>query len=406
MIQLFRYLAVAFISIRSHKLRAFLTLLGIIIGVTSLVLTIGLGRGAAQSVSQDIAKEGVNLLSVSAGFDVQSVLTMADVEALANPMLIPEITAVVPEASDGLMRLVRDNVSIESDVIGTTAVYAAVHNLALLRGRFFTQAEVESQQRVVVLSTTIAQALFATTNPLGQTIRIQREILQVVGVLQESSSGFDFSDDKKVYIPLTVAQKRLFSDQRYRGEYPVVTINVQVPSQAQLQTVERKIERTLRLLHHLGAKDENDFVIMNQARLLALANSVSATLTILLGSIGAVSLLVGGIGIMNIMLVSVTERTREIGLRKALGAQDADILYQFLIEALTLTTLGGASGAALSYGIGFLIKQVPDMPFQVVIEVNVLLLALGVSLLCGFVFGLYPAVRATRLDPIEALRYE
>jgi putative ABC transport system permease protein len=181
---------------------------------------------------------------------------------------------------------------------------------------------------------------------------------------------------------------------------------VQVANRELLRDAEYRIERTLRFLHNLDAGDENDFMIMNQARLLEIADNVSTTLTIFLGSIGAVSLLVGGIGIMNIMLVTVTERTREIGLRKAVGAHDRDILLQFLIEALTLTTLGGLVGAGFSYGIGLLVGLIPNAPFQIIIEVPVLLLALGVSLLCGFIFGLYPALQATRLNPIDALRYE
>ena len=232
------------------------------------------------------------------------------------------------------------------------------------------------------------------------------QVLTVIGILKTSSGAFSFGSDKRVFVPLTLALKRLFEPNFYRGDYTVTEINVQVKSQDLLKEAEYKIERHLRLQHSLKATDNNDFAIVNQARLLDLANNISQTMTLFLGSIGSISLLVGGIGIMNIMLVSVTERTREIGLRKALGAQDRDVLLQFLIEALALTLCGGLLGTALSYGIALIIQQVPGLPFQVVMEPSILLMAIGVSIGCGFVFGLYPALRATQLDPIEALRYE
>jgi putative ABC transport system permease protein len=198
----------------------------------------------------------------------------------------------------------------------------------------------------------------------------------------------------------------LFTVPRYRGDYTVSSINVQVASAGQVDTAQRQIETTLRLRHNLKAEDENDFRIFNQAELLETASDISQTMTIFLGAIGAISLLVGGIGIMNIMLVSVTERTREIGLRKAIGAHDSDILLQFLVEALVLCFLGGLIGVGLAYGVAAILGQIPTFTFTVMIRPDSLALAIGFSLLSGLIFGIYPALRATRLDPIEALRSE
>jgi putative ABC transport system permease protein len=208
------------------------------------------------------------------------------------------------------------------------------------------------------------------------------------------------------YVPIEVAQGRLFNADRYRGEYTVSNIYVQVVSQDQIDAAQSQIETTLRLGHNLRADEENDFDIFDQASMLETAEDISQTMTVFLGAIGAVSLLVGGIGIMNIMLVSVTERTREIGLRKAIGAHDNDILLQFLVEALALCFLGGLIGVGLAYGVAALFERIPSLTFNVMIQPDSLVLAIGFSVLAGLVFGIYPAMRATQLDPIEALRSE
>jgi putative ABC transport system permease protein len=406
--KLLRYAGVALESIMSNKMRSILTMLGLIIGVASVLTTIGIGRGAAQGVSREIEGQGINTLTINPKTDNitdNSTLTSGDAKALADKSLHPELAAVAP-TNTAFVRVVNGSAAIESQVTGTTAAYSGVRNLKLAQGRFFSPAEEADQRRVVVLSAIAARSLFKSGNPVGQMIRIKGEPFQVIGVLKPSGGDDSESYFRPIYVPLGVAQSHLIKSTRYRGEYVISEIMVQVVSRDLLTYAEHRVEQTLRARHNLEADDKNDFHILNQAKLLEIANNVSSLMTALLGSIGTVSLLVGGIGIMNIMLVSVTERTSEIGLRKALGAQDRDILLQFLIEAMVLCAIGSLIGIGLSYGVSFALAQIPEFPFDVLIEFGAIVLALAVGLLSGFVFGLYPAIRATRLDPIEALRYE
>ena len=410
----FRYIAVAIDSIMVNKLRASLTMLGIIIGVAAVLSTVGIGRGASASITQSVASQGTNLLTISPGASsfggvrssgAAGTLTLGDASAMLDKSLHPSVGAVAP-AYSGFGQLVFGNVNSENQVVGTTAAYPIIRNMEVGEGRFLTDEDITDQNRVVVLGSGVAEDLFGAADPMGETLRINADLFEVVGVLKESGSqGFN-SPDEQVYVPISVAQGRLFSASRYRGEYTVSNISVSAATEEGVDHAMLEIEQTLRLRHGLAADDENDFSIQSQTSLMEVMSSVTATLTLLLGSIGAVSLLVGGIGIMNIMLVSVTERTREIGLRKALGAHDGDILLQFLIEALVLTSLGGLMGIGLSYGVAWIIGQIAGSTFQVLIEVDALILAMSVSMASGLIFGLYPALRATRLDPIEALRYE
>ena len=403
-----KYLWVAFESIQAHKMRAMLTMLGIIIGVAAVLITVGIGSGAAVSITERIESNGTNLLTVSAGSrgSSGSALTLADAEALSNPVYFPTLQFVVPQYS-GNATLTNGASECTYQVVGTTANYATVRNLELANGQFLDDEQVTDNAYVVVLGDTVASDLFGGQDPLGKSIRIADARFEVVGVLEASgSSGFG-SSDSQVYVPLNLALGRLFNVSRYRGSYTLSGIYIQVTSQDQLDAAEGQIDQILRMRHGLGAADENDFSISNQADMLEMASDVSGTLSTLLGGIGAVSLVVGGIGIMNIMLVSVTERTREIGLRKAVGAHNSDILLQFLVEALVLCMLGGIVGIAISYGVMQLTTLIAALDsYRVVIEPWAVGLALIVSTASGFVFGLYPALRATQLDPIEALRFE
>jgi putative ABC transport system permease protein len=402
-------------SIVAHKLRGILTMLGIIIGVTAVLTTMGIGRGAAANITSRIESQGTNLLSISPGSSnvgglrggsgSAGTLNMGDVQALMDHSLHPTLAQVAPEY-DANARLVHGSNNTQERVIGVTADYGTVRNLKVTSGRFLTEEDDKAQSKAVVLGSALAGNLFDGENPVGLTARINGQPFQVVGVLETSGGFGPFSNDNRAFIPIGVAQQQLFNAPRYRGEYTVSSINIEVVSENQVDAAQRQIETTLRLLHNLRADQGNDFEIFNQASLLQTAADVSQTLTVFLGAIGAISLLVGGIGIMNIMLVSVTERTREIGLRKAIGAHDNDILLQFLIEALMLCFLGGLVGVGLAYGVAALFKHIPSLTFTVLIQPDSLALALGFSLLAGLVFGIYPAMRATQLDPIEALRSE
>jgi len=409
-----KYLQVALESILAHKMRAILTMLGIIIGVAAVLTTMGIGQGAAADITGRITSQGTNLLSispgassvggVSSGQGSASTLTMGDVAALQDQTLNPSLALVAPEYSSNA-QLVANATNTRNSVIGTVAEYATVRNVDVASGRFLSEEDSAAQSRVVVLGSGAASDLFDSENPVGLSVRINGEPYQVIGVLEEAGGGFG-SNDNSVFVPIEVAQSRLFNATRYRGEYTVSGINVQVASAEQVDAAELEIEQTLRLRHNLSADTDNDFDIFNQASLLESLSEVTDTLTIFLGSIGAISLLVGGIGIMNIMLVSVTERTREIGLRRAGGAHEADVLLQFLVEALVLSFLGGIIGVGLAFGVAAIFEKVPALTFSVVIQPDSLVLALGFSVLAGLVFGIYPAMRATRLDPIEALRSE
>ena len=330
---------------------------------------------------------------------------MGDARVLNDKTLHTGIAFVAPEYSDNI-RLVYGNNNSQNQVVGITPEYAIVRNVEVASGRFLTDQEIEQQNQVVVLGSEVATELFDGENPVGLTIRINAQPFQVVGVLQESGGFRNSSNDSRAFVPIGLAQGRIFNAPRYRGEYTVSSIYVQAASALDVDMAQTQVEQTLRLRHNLGADDDNDFSIFNQASLLETAADITQTLTIFLGSIGAISLLVGGIGIMNIMLVSVTERTREIGLRKAIGAHDSDILMQFMVEALVLCFLGGLIGVGLAYGVATLLSSIPSFTFTVLIQPDALALALGFSLIAGLIFGIYPAMRATQLDPIEALRSE
>lgn len=413
--KIIKYLQVAMESVVAHKMRAILTMLGIIIGVAAVLTTMGIGRGAAANITDRIQSQGTNLLTIYPGASSSGgiagasgsagTMTTGDARALQDQTLHPDIAKVAPEYN-GNEQLVYGSNNSQSSVSGVTLDFFSVRNLTVASGRLPTAEEIENQSQVVVIGNSLAAELFESENPVGLVVRIGAQPFQVIGVLEESGGFGRNSPDDSAYVPLGLAQGRLFNASRYRGDYTVSTIYIEGVNSDTLEAAEKQVETTLRLRHSLQADADNDFQIMNQASLLETASDITATLTLFLGSIGAISLLVGGIGIMNIMLVSVTERTREIGLRKALGARDSDILMQFLVEALVLCLLGGLIGVSLAFGVAKLLTLFPAITFKLVIESDSMALALGFSMLSGLVFGIYPAMRATQLDPIEALRTE
>ena len=411
--KLVRYFPVAVDSITANKMRASLTMLGVIIGVAAVLSILGIGRGASARILGDVASQGTTRLTISpstesegegAGSPVQT-LTMGDVKVLSDPAFHPDVVEVVPQYG-GNIQLVAGSNNTQVRGTGTTAAYADVLRLEMAEGRFLTEDEITQMSNVIVIGSTVATKLFGRTQVVGESVRIGGEPYTVVGVLAESGNAGFGSNDESGFIPIGVAHGRVFSVPRYRGEYVVTSISADAVSEERVEAAELQIQQTLRLRHGLGADDDNDFTISTQASLLDTISAVTNTLTLLLSSIAAISLVVGGIGIMNIMLVSVTERTREIGLRKALGAHTSDVLLQFLIESLVLTLLGGLIGIAISYGLALLVQRIPNFPIDLLIGVDAVIMAVGVSAGCGLLFGLYPAMRATQLDPIEALRFE
>ncbi len=406
-------LGVALGSLRANKLRSVLTMLGIIIGVAAVVALMGIGEGAQQSISGSITSNGTNLLTITPGSFTQGgvrggggsaqTLTSEDADAIANAANCPNCQLVAPELRRQ-SSVVYGSQNNSYSITGTTPDYGTIRNLTIAEGDWFTTADVSAAVNVAVLGNNVATTLFQGEDPLGKTIRINRLGFRVVGVAAaKGGTGFGSLDDG-VYIPVTVAQRKLFGErQAATVGRTVSTIYVQVDDSANMTAAQTAITDLLRTRHHATTAD-NDFTVINQADLLSTLSGVLSVLTLFLGSIAGISLLVGGIGIMNIMLVSVTERTREIGIRKAVGAQQGDILRQFLIEAILLSVGGGLIGLAIGFGIANLVTLTGVITS--VVTPGAALLAVGFSLAVGLFFGIYPARRAARLDPIVALRYE
>ena len=397
---------IALDALVSNKLRSILTMLGIIIGVGAVIAMVSIGMGVRDKVSNSIASLGSNLIIVTPGAASSSgvrqaagtniTLTLKDAQAMARE--VNGIGAVAPSVSKQY-QLVAGNMNWNSSVQGTTPEYMEVRNLSVQAGSFITDDDVETRNRVAVIGATVASNLFDNTNPIGQSIRINNAPFTIIGVLEskgQSAGGQD--QDDTVIIPLTTAQERMM------GITYVQTISVQAANSEVVDQVQEGITSLLRARHDITADKTDDFSVRNLASVMATAQETTGTITMLLGSIAAISLLVGGIGIMNIMMVSVTERTREIGIRKALGARYANILMQFLIEAVVIGVIGGAIGIVFGIGTSYAISSIAG--WNTVITATPILVAFGFSVGIGLFFGLYPARKAALLNPIDALRYE
>jgi putative ABC transport system permease protein len=388
-------LRLALSRLRTSRLRAALTMLGVVIGVASVVALVGVGQGTTANITTRLAGLGTNLLTISpTGRSSPHPLTLEDAAAIAK---VDGVAAVAPELQTSTSIVVGTK-STTTSVVGTSADYARVRAYDVWQGSFLTPATVENGLRVATLGATTASDLGLDASSIGSTISVGGLPFELIGILQpKGGTGFQNPDDQ-VLVPLATVSKYFVAGDTIR------TIGVSVTSDAQMASVTTAITALLRDRHQLAATDTADFSIFNQTQLLDAASSISTTLTLLLGGIASISLIVGGIGIMNIMLVSVRERTREIGIRKAVGARGRDILAQFLIEALTLSLLGGLIGIAVGLGVSALIGQLAGWGFQF----NPLTVAAAVifSLIVGVVFGVWPARMAARLDPIASLRYE
>jgi putative ABC transport system permease protein len=394
-------------SIMANKLRAVLTMLGVIIGVASVIALLGIGEGVSESVTGELNSIGTNLILVSTDLENSggyAALSMDDVAVLSKPLNAPalsEVAAIV----QGNQFVVYGGASVRTTVAGVTANYFQVNNLeAFQLGDGLTQNDLDTQARVAVLGPTIASDLFGTQFPIGQEIKINGVGYKIVGVLEESGGGIAGFTDENVYLPLTTAQSRLYPNRTRRGDKAVSTISAQAASSEQVDAAIQQVKQTLRERHDIAYAADDDFSIFDQSSLLEVADTVTSTLTAFLGAIAAISLVVGGIGIMNIMLVSVTERTREIGIRKAIGALKRDILAQFLLESISLSLLGGVLGILLGWIVSSLAALALVIPMR--IAPWTVLLSVSFAAAVGLVFGIYPAWRAASLRPIEALRYE
>lgn len=394
-------------SLSSNKMRSGLTILGIVIGVASVIAMLSLGSGTEASITQEIADIGTNLLYVSSGGDVTNPepLTLDDAEALAKSDVASAISNVAPTLQSQTTVSVPGE-SKQTSLIGITPDFFLVQDAPLAEGNFINQSHLDSYAAVVLLGADVAEDLFNTQSGLiGKSVRIGNQPFQILGVLQEQGGNNFGSSDNRILIPLTTAQMRLVtrstSDQ-------VDMIYVQAKSSEDVPAAIEQVSQILRSRHrrNLG---QDDFSIISTQSFLDMASTITGTITAFLGGIAGVSLLVGGIGIMNIMLVTVVERTREIGLRKAMGARKFDIRLQFLVESSFLSLGGGVIGILLGWGIAVLVGQIATMSgvaIQPVVEPSVILLATLFSAAVGLFFGLYPANRAASLQPVEALRYE
>jgi putative ABC transport system permease protein len=397
--------SVAFTSIRANALRSALTMLGIIIGVGAVITMVALGSGAQKAVEERIAALGANVFTVFAGqarsgavmITDRTVLSTDDYEALERDATL--LKAVVPEMQQSL-QVVYGNQNRNVQVIGTTKNYTDVRNYTIPYGRMFTAGDDASRQRYAVLGSAVPEMLGG--NPAGmihQTILIRGIPFEIIGVLStKGAAGGFFNPDEQILIPLQTAQYRVFGGKRLRS------MSIQVKDGVPIEQGMVDLEQVLRREHHIRPGGDNDFTIRNQQDILQTQQQATQVFTTLLASIAAVSLVVGGIGIMNIMLVSVTERTREIGLRKAVGATRGNILLQFMIEALAMCILGGALGVLIGVVATEVLARV--MQWNTLISPSAVVVAFGFSALVGLFFGLWPARRAARLDPITALRYE
>ena len=402
----FESIRVSLRALRANKLRSALTMLGMIIGVAAVIAMVGIGNGATAQITSQIQSLGSNLLTISPGQSNNggvrggagsgTSLTMSDVSKI---QVGGPIKAVAPVTNINA-QIVLGAGNTSTQVYGTTADYQSIKNVTMATGRFLTQSDVDSASRVCVLGPNVVTDLMGDPNAqiIGKNIKINNVPFQVIGVTTASGSTGFMSPDDMIYAPITTIQERLIGTKTLRS------IMVSASSANQMQAAQDQPTIDMEMAHHIQQGQPDDFTIQNQADILASMQGVTQTLTMLLGGIAGISLLVGGIGIMNIMLVSVTERTREIGIRKAIGAKSGDILTQFLIEAIVLSVLGGGIGIVLGSAGSLLIGKALKMSTSV--SLSSVFVAFGFSAAIGIVFGVFPAKKAASMDPIDALRFE
>jgi putative ABC transport system permease protein len=397
---------IALRALRRNKLRSALTSLGIIIGVAAVVSMVAFGNGAQASITSQVSALGENLLTVFAGSKQTggvssaqgsaSTITLDDAHAIARE--VPDVMAISPEVSASAQAIANGR-NWSTTIVGQSPDFLTIRDWKLTAGSFFTEREVRESAKVAVLGSKTALELSGPLDPIGKNVRIKNIPFTIIGLLESKGAGIGGQNqDDRIIIPYTTAMKRI------TGERYLRSVNIRVRDSERMTAAQTQITALLRQRHNLAADQEDDFDIFNQKDIADTVGSVTGVVKLLLGAISSLSLIVGGIGIMNIMLVSVTERTREIGIRMAIGAQPGNIQLQFLIEAVTLSVLGGAAGILLGIAISKLVGMVST--FQAIVTLDSILLAFGVSTAIGIFFGYYPARKAAALDPIDALRYE
>ena len=400
---------ISFKSLRVNKMRSALTMLGIVIGVGAVITMLAVGSGASQKIEEQISSMGSNLLmilpgattagGVRMGMGTQPTLSMDDTEAIQKEC--PSVLYVAPIHS-GIAQIIYGNQNWSTGVVGTTPSMLYIRDWQLEQGRPFTEEDVRNASKVCLLGQTVIDSLFGSINPVGQIIRIKNVPFTVIGVLEKKGqSPMGQDQDDTIYIPVTTAQKKLFGT-AFPGMVRLIMVKAQ--SKEDLNAAEKQIAELLRQRHRIGQKQDDDFSVRNLTQAMQASEQSAKVMTLLLGAIASVSLLVGGIGIMNIMLVSVTERTREIGIRMAVGAKTWDIRLQFIIEALTLSLIGGAFGIIIGISGSKVLSMIAGWP--TIVSPLSISLAFSFSGIVGIFFGFYPAYKASLLDPIDALRYE
>ena len=414
--KLIESLTIAIRSLLANKLRSALTMLGIIIGVGAVITLMSVGRGAQAAITSTFEQMGTNLLDVMpsspevggmAGISpvfVTPTLTLDDAKALER---IPSVAAVAP-VNENIVEVTAGDESKVAIIHGTSPEYQEVYAHSIASGQFISARNVASRDDVVVLGSKVAEDLFGSDDPVGQRVKIKGKRFTVIGALEPKGGAImGISLDDIVVTPITTFQTKLFTQRTARGEDAVQSIAVKVASADAIEGVREDIEATLRKRHRIAADEKDDFAVISMAQMLGMFEQVTGIFTIVLGAIAGISLLVGGIGIMNIMLVSVTERTREIGIRKAVGAKQRDILVQFLLEAAVLSLLGGGLGIFGGWVLSLLISllSIGGITLHSVVSPDIVVLAVSVSVFIGLASGIYPAMRAARLNPIDALHY-
>ncbi len=403
------YISFAFRYINNYKLRAFLTIIGIVIGTASVIDVIAIGTGASASVLNQINSLGSNLLIISPGQAKQgsiqlgagtlNSLTNNDFNSIENKVLAPEVLYVSASSSKGGINAIYKSNNSVVTLNGITPSFFVIRNITMASGSYITDSDLLSGRHDAVLGATVATTLFGSTSAIGKEINLNGNIFTVVGVANSVGSSSSFvNNDTQIYIPITVFQA-MFSGNQYLNN-----ILVEATSASTMTAAQNEVTQILLDNHHIQNVNNADFTVTSQTQILSTAGSITQILTILLSSLAGISLVVGGIGIMNIMLVSVTERTKEIGLKKAVGAKVSDILTEFLVESIILTFSGGIIGVAFGWLIVLFIQQV--FHFSAILSINSVILSLSVSIITGIIFGLYPSFKASKLSPLEALKYE